>query len=222
MSEAHHVDLPGIIGALEISVLFSAGLIGMLSVQTYIYYKNFEKDPLWIKLYVATVWLLEFAHLIAISHDLYAVTVTGWGNPAALVRYIGISVTPILAGLVSTMAQLFFARRIWIMGMRWAAILCYFLITIRCIAAISTGGVGLTYNAIQPFLVDFGWLLTTYISIGAAIDVLIPIFLCYLLREKRSGGLKSTASLIDKIMIWTIQTGLTTGCVRRFGLRTID
>ncbi|KAL0952497.1 hypothetical protein HGRIS_006760 [Hohenbuehelia grisea] len=214
MADIHQViDFPSTIGALEITILFSTGLTGILVVQMYLYYKNFVSDPLWIKLYVAVIGLFELGHLVAVGHDVYAVTVTGWGNPEALVRYVGISATPILASVVSTMVQLFFARRIWIMGQRKGAILCYILIAIRCVAAFATGCVGLTYHAIEPFLEDFEWLLTTYISIGVAIDILIPIFLCWLLRSVRDSGLKSTASLVDRIMVWTIQTGLTTGVV---------
>lgn len=134
------IELGDTIGALELSVLFSCGFMGMLTVQTYVYYRNFVNDAVWIKLWVRSSTQIvkirhltsslyqgcdlvvcsctqsvvdaqpelrsfELGHLISIAHSLYAVTITGWGNPQALVRFIGLSVSPILAGVVSTMVQ---------------------------------------------------------------------------------------------------------------------
>ncbi|KAL0952351.1 hypothetical protein HGRIS_006631 [Hohenbuehelia grisea] len=215
MSDIHQlVDFPGTVGAIEIGLLFSTGLAGTLLVQMYVYYTSFPNDALWIKLYVAVLGILELSHLVVVGHDLYAVTVTGWGNPQSLMRLVGISAAPIPGAVVSLMVHFFFARRIWIMGLPKGAILCYMLISIQFVANFATGCIALTYNVSTQFIVDYEWLLTTYISLGATIDALIPIFLCYLLWPARDIGVKRTTSLVDKIMVWTIQTGLVTGYVK--------
>ncbi|KAJ6624202.1 hypothetical protein B0H10DRAFT_1785151 [Mycena sp. CBHHK59/15] len=199
------IELGNTIGALEISVLFSCFFMGMLSVQTYVYYYNFPNDALWIKLWVAILWFFELGHLISIAQSLYAGTITGWGNPEALVRFIGLAISPLLAGVVSTMVQLFFCRRIQVMGQPYFAAACCALTFLRFVASFATAIIGLTYHAIVPFLADWGWLMTTYISLGAAIDMLIPMCLCWKLRESRESSFSGTANMIDRLMLWTIR-----------------
>jgi hypothetical protein len=81
------------------------------------------------------------------------------------------------------------------MGAPYIAGICYLLTILRFLASTATGIIGITYHAIVPFLKDWGWLMTTYISLGAAIDMLIPICLCWKLRQSREVSISTYAAV---------------------------
>ncbi|KAL0953192.1 hypothetical protein HGRIS_004447 [Hohenbuehelia grisea] len=214
---ATKTSFDGTLGAIEIGALFSAALFGALTIQTYAYYQNFVKDPRWIKCWVAVVWVFELLHFIGVCHSLYALTVTGWGKREGLGRLTGIAFTPLTAAVVSTLTQLFFARRIWITRKPRLASVCYALTSLRCIFGFATTIIALTYHAmLQPFIRDYRWLLTTYLAIGVSADIVIPICLCWLLyqhRETEFQTLIKSSTIMDKFMLWVIQTGAAAGAL---------
>lgn len=59
---------------------------------------------------------------------------------------------------------------------------------------------------LQEFQVKYGWLLTTLLAVGAAIDVVISVALCkYLLRQRQELSMMShTGRLLNKLLLWTL------------------
>lgn len=94
------MSLQTTVGALEIGVLLAIFLFGVLTVQVYIYFDWYPRDPVGFKFLVgrrarrilvctytaqvALVWLLDLGHTIAILHLIYTITVTQYGQPALL------------------------------------------------------------------------------------------------------------------------------------------
>ncbi|KAJ7279955.1 hypothetical protein C8J57DRAFT_1220484 [Mycena rebaudengoi] len=71
-------------GAMLIGVLFATFFQGVLTLQAYIYFESFPNDPIKLKTLVATVWVLDVAHLVLISQSCYYYLISSWGNDAAL------------------------------------------------------------------------------------------------------------------------------------------
>lgn len=49
-----HLNVNATLGALEVGVLVSVFLFGMVTVQTYSYYRKFPRDMDWIKILVSS------------------------------------------------------------------------------------------------------------------------------------------------------------------------
>ncbi|KIJ32371.1 hypothetical protein M422DRAFT_265869 [Sphaerobolus stellatus SS14] len=52
------VNLNPIYGAIYIGIMFATFFQGVLTLQAYIYYESFPKDPIKIKLLVALAWYI--------------------------------------------------------------------------------------------------------------------------------------------------------------------
>ncbi|KAJ6464851.1 hypothetical protein C8R45DRAFT_1023380, partial [Mycena sanguinolenta] len=60
----------------------------------------------------------------------------------------------------------------------------------------------------------FGWVITTVLSLGASVDVLVASSICvYVHRWAAAPRMKTTSELIHRVMFWSIRTGLITSFV---------
>ncbi|KAF8882464.1 hypothetical protein BD779DRAFT_1674992 [Infundibulicybe gibba] len=57
------------------------------------------------------------------------------------------------------------------------------------------------------------WIITSFFTISAFVDVFITASVSYQLRRRRTNSLKRTKYLIDKVIQWTIPTGMLTSAV---------
>ncbi|KAJ7851101.1 hypothetical protein B0H13DRAFT_1905397 [Mycena leptocephala] len=78
-------DVNTTIGVLQISVLISYMLFGVTTTQTYIYYSRFPDDSPKLKALVAFVWVCEMAHALCVGHTLYVYTISDYAHPERLV-----------------------------------------------------------------------------------------------------------------------------------------
>ncbi|KAF5367211.1 hypothetical protein D9757_012212 [Collybiopsis confluens] len=58
-------------------------LYGITVIQTYLYYKSYPKDQIWLKLFVAALWILDTLTTILVAHSIYTYTVLDFGDPEA-------------------------------------------------------------------------------------------------------------------------------------------
>ncbi|KAK1229328.1 hypothetical protein PQX77_007617 [Marasmius sp. AFHP31] len=58
---------------------------------------------------------------------------------------------------------------------------------------------------------EWNWALIVMLSIGSFVDLAVPCGMVYFLFIQRSGAYKTTAAIVDKLILWTIETGLATG-----------
>ncbi|KAJ3753181.1 hypothetical protein EV360DRAFT_88020 [Lentinula raphanica] len=93
------------LGVLEIGILLSGVLFGVVTSQVYIYHKNFPKDSLWLQIgLIDGLWLLELGHTICICHAIYFYTVTNYGHSEAL-RVAPISLALALVSITTLSAE---------------------------------------------------------------------------------------------------------------------
>ncbi|KAF8148391.1 hypothetical protein B0H34DRAFT_802933 [Crassisporium funariophilum] len=205
-------DAHGTLGALSVGVLISCFLFGIVTVQAYIYYTRFPEDQFKWKFLVTFVWFFELAHCISICHSLYYLTINQYGNPKALIKpphtlFLAI----VFSGVIGPVVQAFFAERVRVVsGKLIIPIICWTLSAVRLGMSAAAAGEAFQMTSLSSFQKEFKWLLTTVLAVGCAVDVLVAGALCYYLNQQKSNSHERTAIMIDKIIAWTVQTGLMT------------
>ncbi|KAJ8093605.1 hypothetical protein PM082_020464 [Marasmius tenuissimus] len=204
----------GQIGALEIGIVSSTFLFGVTTAQTYLYYQLFPHDPKWLKYVVGITWLLELGHSISALHALYAYTVLNFGNndvPDMKVP-LSIALNLIISEVVFVLVQGYYTTRIYQFSQTWyIAALCIALLGIRFIGTAAATVAAVMMTSLPQFTNDWGWDLICILSVGAFTDLAIPCVLVYYLARSRSSAHDATLAIVDKLIIWTIETGLLTG-----------
>jgi len=202
------------LGTMLIGVLFATFLQGMLTLQLYYYYDQFQKDHWSLKLLVFSVWGLDLIHLVLVSHGLYHYTVTNWGNLAALpVSTWQLDSHVAVTGLTSFLCQAYFLKRLWVLSNKnWFLVLWPFLGAAGSCAL----DIAITVQIIKtPLFSEFAK--TTPEAIGtfsltAFTDAIIALLLCYFLARQKT-YFKQTQTLIRKVIKYTITTGLFTSVI---------
>ncbi|KAG6848259.1 hypothetical protein H0H93_001811, partial [Arthromyces matolae] len=200
------LDLTPTLGAYEIGVLISMFLFGLVTVQTFTYYRKFPKDPWYLKLYVLALWLTEVAHTMLTAHSLYFNSITHYGDvqtifffPSTLIGAVGLS------GIIGPAVQAFFANRIRILSGKWIVpCICWGLSFLRFMSVMAIVGAAVRTRSVVGFRSQWMWLLVTSLAISAAVDVIIAAALCYYLWRRRQIALGGTKRVVDQLIAWTI------------------
>ncbi|KAF7306236.1 hypothetical protein MIND_00414200 [Mycena indigotica] len=203
------------LGALLIGTLISCILWGIGAVQVYGYYSRFPEDRLAIKATVAFVCLCETAHITCVMHTLYSWLVTDYGHPERLMERPPPSVLGFifLTVVIAVYVQLFFSYRIYVLS---SSLVIPSLATLLSVARFALGmtifGVGFRIASLSEYVAKWDKLALAIWSLSAAEDVLITATLVFLLWRQRAQDSTTgqTAILLDKIIMWTIETGLLT------------
>ncbi|KAK7442217.1 hypothetical protein VKT23_016188 [Stygiomarasmius scandens] len=194
------------LGLLELGALFSTVLYGTVLVQTYNYYHaQFKGDNL-----VAFVCVLETLHTAVLWTYLYSRTVENFGNLDALdqVHWALAIIVPI-SGLIVFFVESFFAYRIYILSRSpYFPVVCVLGLMVRFGLGIAFAVTAIGYR-ISVYIVEFKWLVTTALTVGAVVDVAITTALCLVLRRNVTVQPR-TKQIVDKLVLWAIETGMLT------------
>ncbi|KAJ7439363.1 hypothetical protein FB451DRAFT_1377974 [Mycena latifolia] len=200
------------IGAYEIGVLTSYALFGVTTIQVYVYYSRFPRDPRELKLLVAFVWSCEMAHAVCIGHTLYGMTVSDFAHPELLILVPkSLAIAVMFSGIIGAAVQVFFAFRIYgVSKSLWIPCLSWTLSFLRLLGSIAVCVYGLRTKTIPEFEVRWAWLLNCLWSVASGNDVLIAATLVYCLSRQRTMADNRTVAFVDKLIAWTIDIWL--GC----------
>ncbi|KAF9554668.1 hypothetical protein CPC08DRAFT_821564 [Agrocybe pediades] len=213
MSGLVHVDLTDTIGALQIGSLFGIFLFGLVSLQCYNYYDNYSTDGWITKTMVATVWFCELGHSIGITYEVYRATIIAYGRPELLVRFVGIGAVVALGGGVTLLVQAFFAfrlSRLFPKPYGYLGHACTAISFLRFVATVYLTVEGVTTPSLIAYRDKSGWLISTTFIVGAAVDIVIAASMLYFLVKKKGEDLDSITGLINRLIAYTIRTGLLT------------
>ncbi|KAJ8507300.1 hypothetical protein ONZ45_g10321 [Pleurotus djamor] len=202
------------IAVIEIGTMVSVFLFGVSVVQAYLYFASFPGDHFRLKALVASVITLELGHTIAVLHAFYTISVKLYNRPDLIFANTpaGIAVATLLSGYIACLVQVFFANRMKEFAhRRYLTFLCWTLSALRAIATTATTVV-MSTNTLTRFTEHWGWLVGTTLIIGAVVDIIIAVGLCYDLYQKRNWGdtFTRTTKTLDRAILMTIQTGLLT------------
>ncbi|KAJ3507834.1 hypothetical protein NLJ89_g6083 [Agrocybe chaxingu] len=208
-----HVDLSDSVGALQIGSLFSVFLFGIVTLQAYMYYTTFREDRWGYKTLVGVVWLLEIGHTIAVCYEVYRATITLYGRPQLLLTFPALSSGIAIAGAITTSVQGFFALRVYRVLPKpysYIGIFCIALSSLRFVGSVCLSYRAITSKSVQDYRKNNSWLVTILLSVGACIDVIIAASMLYYLSKKRSQAFERIATVIDRLIAYTVRTGLLT------------
>ncbi|OCH88048.1 hypothetical protein OBBRIDRAFT_836900 [Obba rivulosa] len=199
------------VGALILSLTTTSIFFGITILQTYHYYDRYWSDPLYMKLYVLLLALLDTAQQVTVMYTTWFWAVRNYGDPSSLTDVpvtgtleIGLTIS------VGVLVHGFFATRAYIMSGRNPILPSVIMVFSATHFAAGTYFCKI-YTSSQDFLKahHITWPSTVSLSCSMTADVVITTSLCYYLYKGRS-GLQRTDKLITVLMIYTINTGLTT------------
>ncbi|KAJ7902809.1 hypothetical protein B0H14DRAFT_2555289 [Mycena olivaceomarginata] len=201
------------LGAYQIGVLVSYMLFGVTTAQTYIYYGRFPHDSPKFKALVAFVWVCEVAHALCIGHTLYIYTVSDYVHPERLGHAVPKSLpTAILfSGIIAGSVQGFFSFRIYAFSKKlWIPLLIWAMAFLRVLACtvLFAGALGITFWA--RYEAQWEWLFMAKWAVSSMNDLTITVTMLFLLSKQRNNVHTRTAALMDKLITWTIETGMVT------------
>ncbi|QRW04468.1 transmembrane protein [Ceratobasidium sp. AG-Ba] len=211
-------------GATYIGVVLATFLYGIMTLQSYIYWVRYVHDSMFDRLFVVALWVIDTLQLVFICHMQYWYVIDNYANPVALqFNDWSFNMEVGLTAIITFMVQGFFARRAWYFTSR---------IGNRNVATQKTRVLGILIGIISftqlgfgmgcfgmvwvlkrwTQFIDYNWLVAGWLASAALCDVLIVYMLSTALMTQRT-GFGRTDALIDKLLRYTINTGLLTSLV---------
>ncbi|KAJ7060562.1 hypothetical protein C8F01DRAFT_1084257 [Mycena amicta] len=208
-------DTVSTIGPYFLGNSFNYLLMGVLTVQTYMYWQNFERDTKYTKWLVAVLFLLELVETGFSTQEAWFFCVQNWGNPLTILDGPWAQqVHLVLVGVVAIIVQSFYAARLWTLKKTWFITLLVGLIVLLALtqltAIVVATALVVKFPGFEEFLkmepVYEAWLITSFTN-----DILIAGSMIWVLSSSKDTAFTSTMnSLLDRLIINSIQTGVVT------------
>ncbi|TFK31579.1 hypothetical protein BDQ12DRAFT_716915 [Crucibulum laeve] len=206
----------------SIASLFSIettfGALQMGTFVSIVYFRTYQSDGLSLKLTVGSLWVFDTIHTAFCVHLCHHYLVSNFANPLGLLYSVwSLSGTVGVGAAITLIANAYYVRRIYIIGNKNKI-----LTAVTILLSGLQFGVALAASIISSrikFLPDFPkystnpcgvqWIMIWGLSVNTATDIVLAGSLMYLLQKGRTGYQK-TDSIIDKLMTYTMSTGLIT------------
>ncbi|KAH9912352.1 uncharacterized protein BXZ73DRAFT_28578, partial [Epithele typhae] len=197
-------------GPFFAAVVLDVYLCGILCTQAFLYFTTYKKDPVWMKVLVSAVVLVDILNSCFDIMAVYRPLVLEFGDTDAVqVTHWEFQSDPTTVAFIAFLVQGFFAWRVkvltknkWIVGLIYICAFTSFL-----------GAVGTSIGATKvPRIPDLRKLRTTidvWLVTAVVADIAITSTLVFHL-HKRKTGMRFTDTLINKITRLTLETGLLT------------
>ncbi|KAL5514828.1 hypothetical protein ACEPAG_2144 [Sanghuangporus baumii] len=205
-------QLDSTLGCLFLAVVFTSILWGASCIQLYFYYERYWKsDQRWLKVYMCLVWLLDTAHQVLLLVSIYVPFVRGLSDPFVYLRLPKTAINiGILTAIIDVMVQILFVRRAWYLSNKnkiLLGILCADILTQFVVATIYYGQIYHLTSWTQFTKVVHTELAMNCISVFT--DTFLGVVVVWLLWKNRS-GVKRTDSLVTRLVLYMIGSGLVT------------
>ncbi|KAI0822168.1 hypothetical protein BC628DRAFT_703459 [Trametes gibbosa] len=186
----------GTLGALLLGSIFGFMLYGLMLHQAYRYYRMYPGDRRILKALVLIIIVTETFHTAMWITACYEYLVVNYFNPANAIKthwYIKITI-PVTA-ITIIFCQLFYAARVYYLGVQWQ----YRVL----VGIVSTNTVEFSRST---------WIISAAYGHAVLCDIFTTSALIYVLRRSRT-GVKRTDSVLDTLVLYTVNTGLLTTIV---------
>ncbi|KAF8314600.1 uncharacterized protein EI90DRAFT_417603 [Cantharellus anzutake] len=194
-----------LVGGFISGLVFQGMLLGSITIQVFLYHRRFPEDPIFLKLVVAFLWLvLIFQVIVSIWAFIFRFSLlaksTAWYD----------TVYQISATICSSVVQLYFALRLYRLSeSTWLPM----LITLLTLGQVGTGlAVWAEANinrGVESSILHERHLVTVWLTLEAAEDLLIAFAMTYFLQKRRT-GFRLTDRVLRKLTVYAINTGLLT------------
>ncbi|KAI0755114.1 hypothetical protein C8Q80DRAFT_1266613 [Daedaleopsis nitida] len=206
-------------GVLLISAFVSLTLYGITLHQAYRYFRTYHKDPAVLRYLVVVVLLGETFHSVILAHTCYFYLVSNYFNPLQLQHGVwSLNLIPGVSGVVIISSQIFFVRRVFLVGPQYRAIaiiaFVLFLVELGFNIAGSVRVFQFRDNVLAN-LHNLAWVESAGTGALGVADTMLTVVLVIALQRSRTGW-KKTDSTIDLLVLYAITTGLLTGIMNAF------
>lgn len=211
-----------------ISAFLSAILVGFSTIQGYLYFRNFQKDPHWLKCLIAAVWILDSLHISLILGSVHNTFITHFNDPTIFQHSfpnssLAFDVAFVMGTMSMALVLAFHSYRVKLVTpnrvLQWMCfvvtgtrnVLLLLLAVLSCVAIGTTwvsSGSAPTNDEGSEFLSGWtGSLLLATVALSTLSDVNGTIIVSASLWKHRREKLSSTRHLVTKIILYTVQTG---------------
>ena len=197
-------------GALTVGTCIAIFLFGVITLQTLDYLTNFREDRRSFRIMVVVIWFLELGNTMSLTSELYRSSLP---NSKISLRFDGLGAALIMGTLSTSMVQGFFSRRIWNLLPRpynLIGVLCLLLAILRTGSTLFLSVNGLRDGNIIKFRVVWAWLILGILGLNTGLDMIIAISLVSFLLSQKNEGFGRFGKVIDKLVAYTIRTGVLT------------
>ncbi|KAG1873719.1 hypothetical protein DFJ58DRAFT_759869 [Suillus subalutaceus] len=203
------------IGPVVLGALVNACLFGGLVVQTYVYYANFPNDHPVMKLTVAAILASQIAHLICVSATLWNVVVNGYGNPLTLLIFpLGADATILFTAITGALVESSFAFRLWKLSKTLTLpLISLALCLLAQSIALAMAAKAFAMTNLVTFETDENRLIILALTSRLVCELTLTLSMVWYLRKQRSSTFSRTTTKIDRLVLWTLETGLITSLV---------
>ncbi|KAH8825571.1 hypothetical protein DL96DRAFT_1609283 [Flagelloscypha sp. PMI_526] len=208
-----------VVAPYELGLLFSMLLFGGVTFTARSYFHAF-KDRVYVRILVVFIWVIMLAHIVFGVVAVHDMTVVHYGDYATLIYYPKfINVNLVLSGILSVTTQSFFAYSLWRLSeCIIIPLICWTIAAARLSTVIAMAVLSMVVpeveQTVQIFKERHHWLIVATMILSVTVDVLVTTSLIYFLWiKKNSGVFEKTRKIVDKLILWTLQTGLLTSVI---------
>ncbi|KAG2043324.1 hypothetical protein BDR03DRAFT_941094 [Suillus americanus] len=200
------------IGPIQVGGLLSAALFGCLSCQSYVYLAKFANDHLALKAVVSAVFFIQLGHFVCIISTLWTMTVSTYGDPSQLQVFpLAADLAIPLSAFTAFIVQSFYAFRLWRLSQKkFLPILCEMISIVAQISTLILSPRAFHMTNLTVFEDSQISLITLSFVSRAVCDLITTVAIAWSLYHKRVSKIENTTTMIDRLIYWTIETGLAT------------
>ncbi|KAJ6556059.1 hypothetical protein B0H19DRAFT_1262175 [Mycena capillaripes] len=215
LGSANMSQFDAIFGCILISTWMSASLYGIVISQIFEYFRLYPEDSKLRRGLVYTCLLLLTVDMVAQFANVYLPTVTYWGNAAAAQKEywpvpLGVISTSVTGCIVDTfLINRFYglSKNLWISLFLGACVAVGFAGNIMLAVTIELSN---AYSASEALQRHEAALATLIWTVGTANVLIAAALIWRLITLKSKSSFKTTKSLIQRLVIGTMQTGSAT------------
>ncbi|KAJ7867793.1 hypothetical protein B0H13DRAFT_2559625 [Mycena leptocephala] len=202
--------LDGTLGAIEVGGIVSTFLFGIETLQVYHYFRKYPGDALLLKLAVAAD-LRARPYNFCLAFDLRRHGDILLQAPASSGSALLPGDDHLLRCTEYVVVQFYFANRVRVFSGRWLIpVICWILTILRVTGNLTMMGIQWANPNVTTLQVKYRWLMATALSLGVTVDVVITLSMCYWLWRARQSRFEPTRRMVDTLLVWTVETGVST------------
>ncbi|KAF9463009.1 hypothetical protein BDZ94DRAFT_1259866 [Collybia nuda] len=199
------------LGALLIGIFFNTYLYGIVTYQYASYHNTKFNDPLWIRVLVFCLFLLDSFHSASVIYMAWVYSVENYVNPLALLNPVWpYPFTVVATSVTAFLTQAFLGYRILRLT---KSMLVYYAVLFLSTATLVIGvvcGVLVWRVKYLSQVVAVRPIVTTWLCLEVGVDSTITGILTYVLSGSRT-GFHNSDTVINRLIRASIQTGLFSG-----------
>ncbi|KAL1939396.1 hypothetical protein VTO73DRAFT_9952 [Trametes versicolor] len=196
-------------GALFIGMCICILLYGLTLYQTYRYFRLYPQDQKWLKIMVIVILVAETLHTIMTIHTCYYQLVMNYFNPSSLLNDTwSLKFLAPVSAVAMCLCQGFYIRRVYMITSRYKVLVAIAVVLLLAEFAFMIYLIVVVFieREVKDFS-KFTWIVSATYGCAVSLDSIVTGVLIAVLLKSRT-GFKSTDSLIQTLIVYSINSGL--------------